>query len=917
MSLPAISTPPESFEKEAVFLFSEGFAAWSDDPTARREHLGGKGAGLAEMVAAGIPVPPGLTVTADACREYYECGEKLNPRVFEAVRSKLSLIERQTGRAFGDSQHPLLLSVRSGSKFSMPGMMDTVLNLGLNETTVAALATETKNPRFAWDSYRRFVYMYGHVVLGVEKKLLDEAVNRCRERYSASGDRDLSPFALQHVVAELNETLERLTGTRVPEAPLEQLRHAITAVFRSWNTPRAVYYRTVHSIDHRLGTAVTIQAMVFGNRNDQSATGVCFTRNPSTGAPRLYGEFLTNAQGEEVVAGTRTPRPVEELENSLPNAARELERTAALLEHHYRDVQDIEFTIEDGKLFILQTRTGKRSAAAAIKVAVDMVSEGLIDRATALRRVTPAQLQQLLVPQLAPAARSAAIAAGHLLATGLTASPGAAQGVIALSPADAVAVAASGRAVILVREETCPDDIQGIVAAAGVVTARGGMTSHAAVVARGMGKPCIAGCEMLRIDRTTATISLGGRILSAGEQLSIDGSTGEIFWGPIDTIIPDPPPESRTLLSWADAHRRLQIRANADTPIDAARARRNGAEGIGLCRTEHMFMGEERLPLMRAMILADNRAERERALQTLLPLQREDFIAMFREMEGLPMTIRLLDPPLHEFLPDASALREEIAGLRANGAAESQLTLLEHTLRRVLELNETNPMMGFRGCRLGLVHPEIYAMQVRAIMEAALTVRRTGVLVRPEILIPLVSTRQELTVLRQAIEQVAAKTVHDSELDIPYSIGTMIEVPRACLVAETLSPHVDFFSFGTNDLTQMTFGFSRDDAEGTFLRHYLEGVQSNGHVERILHHNPFEVIDKDGVGELMRLAIQRGKAARPELKLGLCGEHGGDPTSIALCEKLGLTYVSCSPYRIEIARLAAAHAALGAERTDV
>lgn len=917
MTLPAPQLAAPTATTAAVLMFEEGFATWSDDATARREHLGGKGAGLAEMAAAGVPVPPGFTIVSDVCRRFYQQGERLDDAIFTQVVDAVARIEHRLNRRFGDRHHPLFLSVRSGSKFSMPGMMDTVLNLGMNERTVIGLAEETRNPRFAWDCFRRFLQMYGHVVGGIEKGKLDEVVSRNRDRYACAHDIELSPGALQTIVDEMKSTIVSHTGAAVPSDPHAQLRAAIEAVFRSWNTERAIYYRTLHGIDHHLGTAATIQAMVFGNRNERSATGVCFTRNPSTGERGLYGEFLPNAQGEDVVAGIRTPQPIAALTDLLPDIAPELERTAHDLERHYREVQDIEFTIEDGRLFILQTRTGKRSATAAVRIALDMVDESIIDKATALRRVTPEQVQQLLVPGFDDAARAHAVAAGDLIATGLNASPGAAYGQIVFSPADAVAARGAGRAVILVREETCPDDIHGIVAARGIVTARGGMTSHAAVVARGIGKPCVAGCEALTIDMATQTLRIGPNTLHAGDSISIDGSSGEVFRGAIKTFERESTAELKRLLSWADEYRRLGVYANADTPSDAARARANGAEGIGLCRTEHMFMGTDRLPRMHAMILATTRAERERALSELLPLQRSDFTELFREMRGLPVTIRLLDPPLHEFLPRADAIAVELEELRRIGEATDRIAGLERTLQRIHELAESNPMMGFRGCRLGLVHPEIYSMQIRAIMEAALTAHAEGVAVKPEILIPLVSTRRELALVRAMIEQVALKVLGSQAGVIRYSIGTMIEVPRACVVADELAHEVDFFSFGTNDLTQMTFGFSRDDAEATFLRHYLEGVNCNGQATKVLERNPFETIDEHGVGTLMRIALERGRRTRPLLKFGLCGEHGGEARSISFCDRLGLSYVSCSPYRIPAARLAAARSALGETLTDL
>jgi pyruvate,orthophosphate dikinase len=915
MSAPACSltTTPPPIEK--VLLFSEGFAAWSDDAEARRTHLGGKGAGLAEMSAAGVRVPPGFTILADVCRDFYAQGERLDRGIMRAVEAKLGVLESELGRRFGDPVAPLLVSVRSGSKFSMPGMMDTVLNLGLNDATVAGLVQSTGDPRFAWDCYRRFTQMYGHVVAGLDTALFAAPLAEMVAAQGVGRETELDVAALRALVSEFKHIVLSHSQKAIPDDPKEQLSAAIEAVLRSWNNQRAIFYRSLHGIDHTLGTAVTVQAMVFGNSGEHSATGVCFTRNPNTGARELYGEYLTNAQGEDVVAGTRTPRPIADLTREMPTVARELTATAAHLEAHYRDVQDIEFTIEHETLYVLQTRTGKRTAAAAVAIAVDMVERGLISPETAVLRVAPEQIQRLYLPCFDEVARGRAVSAGRRLATGLNASPGAAIGGLVFTPDEAARLAATGHSVILARPETCPDDIHGIAAAAGVITSRGGMTSHAAVVARGMGKPCVAGCESLSIDPTAGTMRVNGVTLRQGDTVSIDGGSGEIYRGEIPTIAPRIGPEVATLLGWADLHRRLRVRANADTPLDAVRARELGAEGIGLCRTEHMFMAPDRLPIVRAMILASDRPHREAALAQLLPLQRDDFRAIFRAMEGLPVTIRLLDPPLHEFLPREDDLLATID--HARRSSPHDVPELEQTLSRRRELAETNPMMGFRGCRLGLVHPEIYAMQIRAIFEAAGTLTREGIAVFPEIMVPLVCDVVELRLVKHRLETVAAETLSRLGVEVAYTFGTMIEVPRACLTADAIAGPADFFSFGTNDLTQMTFAFSRDDAEGTFLPRYLEGLSPNGTTTPILPHNPFEVLDEAGVGALMRLAIDQGRRAKPTLKLGVCGEHGGEARSIELCERLGLDYVSCSPFRLPVARLAAAHATLGTTRRDV
>jgi pyruvate,orthophosphate dikinase len=923
----------------AVFLFPEAYQTFSagnasitnEQRQTMRAILGGKGAGLAEMVASGVNVPPGLTITTTSCLAYYANQRRLPEGLIEAVLSKLATVESELDRRLGDTQRPLLLSVRSGAKFSMPGMMDTILNLGLNETTVAALAEQTGNARFAWDSYRRFIQMYGNVVLDVGKDKFEHLLDELKQSSGAESDNDLSEVNLRELVRRYKELVRRESGVDFPSDTREQLVGAIEAVFRSWMNPRAIYYRDLHKIDHDLGTAVTVQSMVFGNLDDHSATGVCFTRNPSTGEKKLYGEYLVRAQGEDVVAGIRTPEKIATMAERLPGVYEELVTTVGRLEDHYGDMQDIEFTVESGKLYILQTRTGKRTAEAAVRVAVELADEQILTRQEALLRVEPLQLNQLLLPSFDEDEKKKAQASGNLLATGLNASPGAAIGEIVFDPNEAEQRGARGDKVILVRIETCPDDIHGIVPAQGIITSRGGMTSHAAVVARGMGKPCVAGCESFRIDLEGETVQVSGRTLKKGDVISIDGSTGEIFAGAIQTREVGLSEHCLRLLAWADQERHLQVRANADTPHDAAVARQFGAQGIGLCRTEHMFMSQDRLPVVQQLILAESTTEREAALAKLLPMQRQDFIGLFTAMNGLPVTIRLLDPPLHEFLPRLDELTAEVATLRAQLAARpnsarykaiklresKHLSARETLLQKVRELHESNPMMGLRGCRLGLVYPEISVMQVRAIFEAAVAVQQAGIVVEPEIMIPLVGHVQELKAARETLEHVALEVTQGAGENIDYKFGTMIEIPRAALTADEIAEYAEFFSFGTNDLTQMTFGYSRDDAEGKFLQHYLGGVQVNGESRKILSDNPFAVLDQKGVGKLMRIAADEGRKTRPEIKLGICGEHGGDPSSIAFAHALGLTYVSCSPYRIPIARLAAAQASIASESKTV
>jgi pyruvate, orthophosphate dikinase len=840
-----------------------------------KDLLGGKGAGLAEMTALGVPVPGGFTVTTDACRAYMSGGGELPDGLEDEIHRHLTALEEKTGKRFGDPEDPLLVSVRSGAAVSMPGMMDTILNLGLNDEAVAGLAERTGNPRFARDSYRRLVQMYGEVVDGIDAHRFEQALTDLKGARGASQDVDLSADDLTELIETFKRIYREATGGDFPQDPGEQLRRAVRAVFDSWETPRAQVYRRAHAIPDDLGTAVNVVQMVFGNKGDDSGTGVCFTRNPSTGERGLYGEFLANAQGEDVVSGIRTPQPLEAMKERLPSAFDQLLETMGRLEDHYRDMQDIEFTVEDGELYLLQTRSAKRTAAAALRCAVDMVDEGLISKEEAVARIDPSQLDQLLHPMVDPTARF------EVAAKGLNASPGAASGAIVFDADTAAERGGAGEPVILVRWETTPDDIHGMIAAQGILTAHGGMTSHAAVVARGMGKPCIAGCEDLSVDAAAKKAALGGQQLAEGDTITIDGSSGRVMIGEVPLVPPQLNDDFETILEWADALRRLKVRANADTPEDAERAREFGAQGIGLCRTEHMFMAPDRLPVVREMIMADSEEGRRKALDTLLPMQQGDFEGIFEAMAGLPVTIRLLDPPLHEFLPPLEEAKDE--KLR----------------RRIRALQEANPMLGTRGCRLGLQWPEIYEMQVRAIVRAGQAVQeRTGDAPLVEIMHPLVGFAEELRRLRELTVRVA-----DAEAPaLEYLCGTMIELPRACVRADEIAEHADFFSFGTNDLTQTALGFSRDDAEGKFLTHYLE--------DGILKANPFETLDQSGVGDLMRIAVERGRSTRPAIKLGICGEHGGEPKSVAFCHELGLDYVSCSPYRVPLARLAAAQAAL-------
>ncbi len=877
-----------------VFFFDEGNASMVD-------LLGGKGAGLAEMTAAGLPVPSGFVISTDACLAFYEDGRVFPAGLAEQVDVAMSELERRTGKGFGSLDNPLLVSVRSGARVSMPGMMDTILNLGLNDRTVETLASLTDNPRFAWDAYRRFISMFSHVVLDVDRENFDELLDDLKRSLGVENDPQVDAESWKNLVAEFKRIVRERTGRDFPQDVREQLKLAVAAVFDSWNCKRAIDYRRFNKIPDDWGTAVTIMEMVFGNLSDDSGTGVAFTRDPNTGERMLFGEYLRNAQGEDVVAGIRTPEKIADLKNTQPAVFAQFQEIAGRLERHYRDMQDLEFTVERGKLFMLQTRSGKRSAEAAVKIALDLADEGLIDKRRAVATVNAQSLDQLFHARIDPNERI------DVAGKGLNASPGAASGQVVFSADDAVAWKKDGKKTILVRVETTPDDVHGMIAAEGVLTAKGGATSHAAVVARGMGKPCVAGCDALVIDRRTKTATFAGKPLREGDWITLDGTTGKVAFGAL-TLIPAPttlPPWLATFLSWADDLRVMEVWANADTPEDAARARQLGAQGIGLCRTEHMFMQQDRLPIVQRMILANDRQARDEALAKLLPFQREDFAGILQAMQGYPVTIRLLDPPLHEFLPSLEELLVEVTELRITRGSDSpDFKIKDAVLHRVLQLHEQNPMLGLRVCRLGIVYPEIYAMQVRAIFEAACDLKRRGVDARPEVMIPGVGTTEEMQSTRESAKAVADQVLAERGVKIDYHIGTMIELPRACIVADDLARFADFFSFGTNDLTQTTYGYSRDDAEASFIPVYLE--------KRILKTDPFQVLDRRGVGTLMRDAVRRGRSVRVDLKIGICGEHGGEPSSVAFCNKLGLDYVSCSPYRVPIARLAAAQAAIGA-----
>ncbi len=868
-------------QKKFVYLFEEGNAKM-------RSLLGGKGANLAEMTNIGLPVPQGFTITTEGCNTYFLNEKGFMDSIMEEARGKMKILEGRTGKKFGGGENPLLVSVRSGAAFSMPGMMDTVLNLGLNDTTIVALIKKTQNPRFAYDAYRRFLMMFGDIVLNIHRHKFEVMFDKYKKKHGYISDAEVDDKTLKSVAEEFKKIIKKEKGMDFPQDPFTQLRHAIEAVFASWGNDRAITYRNLNKIPHDLGTAVNVQSMVFGNMGATSGTGVAFTRDPSTGEKVLYGDYLVNAQGEDVVAGIRTPSHISKLEKEMPHVFAEFKRIYNILENHYRDMQDIEFTIEDSKLYMLQCRVGKRTAQAAVKIAVDMVEEKLISKEEALLRIDPAQLDHLLHFQFDPKAKV------NVITKGLAASPGAASGTVVFTAEDADEKGKAGAKVILVRPETVPDDIHGLIQAQGVLTARGGMTSHAAVVARGMGKPCVAGCESIAIDLQKKEFSAGDIIIKEGDMISIDGSTGRVIMGDVPLVEPQFSDEFKKILSWADEKRRLKVRTNADTPEDAQKAFEFGAEGIGLCRTEHMFMAQDRLPVVQEMILSETKEERETALAKLLPMQRQDFIGIFQAMQGFPVTIRLLDPPLHEFLPKIDE-KEKIKEL-----AKRMKITVKSVKKRIEELHEANPMLGLRGCRLGILYPEVNEMQVRAIFEAACALVKAGQKVSPEVMIPLVGVVNEIKIVREQLEKIA-KDVMDAEgIKVNYLFGTMIEIPRAALTADEIAHFADFFSFGTNDLTQTTFGYSRDDAEGKFLFIYLD--------KKILKDNPFEVLDQSGVGKLMKLACELGRKVKPALKLGICGEHGGDPQSVVFCHEIGLDYVSCSPYRVPLARLAAAQA---------
>jgi pyruvate,orthophosphate dikinase len=885
---------PKSNTTKYVYSFGGGKA---DGNGKMKDDLGGKGAGLAEMTNAGLPVPPGFTIQTEACRESMRLG-RVSKEVDSQTDAALAKLEALQGQKLGHGENPLLVSVRSGAKFSMPGMMDTILNLGLNDESVEALAERTGNPRFAYDSYRRLIQMFGNVVLEIPKSEFDEVFDAKKKQKKAKLDTDLDAKALKEVIAEYKKVVKKHAKRDFPQDPHEQLMMARDAVFRSWNNDRAKHYRRINNISDDLGTAVNVQAMVFGNLGETSGTGVGFTRNPATGTKEFYGEFLMNAQGEDVVAGIRTPVHISELEKIMPDVYRQLHEITTRLEKHYRDMQDFEFTIQEGKLYMLQTRNGKRTGLAAVRVAIQMVDEGLISKEEAIFRVEPNQLYDFLVPRLDE--KSGKV---EVLATGLPASPGAAVGQIVFTADDAVQKAGHGsqkNPVILVRAETTPEDIQGMEVAAGILTSRGGMTSHAAVVTRGMGKCCVAGAGDITVDEKKREMRVKGQTFKEGDWISLDGTTGRVIKGKLNTVPPKADdPELNKLMSWAEPFRKIGVRANADIPRDAIQARAFGAEGIGLCRTEHMFFGEKKLPHMRAMIMARDEQERRAALKKLLPLQRADFIGVFRAMDGFPVTIRTLDPPLHEFLPRREDLMVEIAVLEATKPKSPKLKELHKILRRVEELHEFNPMLGHRGCRLGITYPEITEMQARAIFEAAVAVSKEGVKVKPEVMIPLTATLKEMANQAEIVRRVADEVFKEKETKVDYLVGTMIELPRAALVADEIAKEAQFFSFGTNDLTQTTFGFSRDDINKVLPTYIAEGI---------LKQDPFAVLDRDGVGQLVKIATERGRKTRPDLKVGICGEHGGEPSSVEFCHQTGLNYVSCSPFRVLTARLAAAQA---------
>jgi len=871
-------------EKKYVYFFGEGTKDM-------KNLLGGKGANLSEMTNLGLPVPPGFTITTETCNLFYELGEKWPEGLLEQVLENMKKLEEKMGAKFGDVSNPLLVSVRSGAAFSMPGMMDTILNLGLNDKTVEGLAKKTGNRRFALDAYRRFIQMFGDVVMEVEHDKFEKALQSLKEKKGIKFDTELDENDLEELISEYKKIIEKEKGMSFPQDPIEQLKMSIDAVFKSWNNKRAITYRNLNNIPHDLGTAVNIQAMVFGNMGNNSGTGVAFTRNPSTGEKEVYGEYLTNAQGEDVVAGIRTPKNLEDLKEEMPEIYNQLIGIFEKLEKHYKDMQDVEFTFQEGKLYMLQTRTGKRTAAAALQIAVDMVSEGLIDKKTAVMRVAPEQINQLLHKQLDSKAKEKA----KLIAKGLPASPGAAVGKVVFDAETAVKESEFNK-VVLVRTETSPEDIQGMAVAQGILTARGGMTSHAAVVARGMGKCCVAGCESIKVFEEEQYFIVNGIKVKKGDWITLDGSTGEVFLGQVEVVDPEISGNFEIFMEWVDGFRKIGVRTNADTSKDAEVARKFGAEGIGLCRTEHMFFEGARIKAMREMIVAKDEEGRKKALTRLLPMQKEDFIGIFKVMEGLPVTIRLLDPPLHEFLPTEEEDIKEIA---------KELNMSYEDMKAtIVSLHEINPMLGHRGCRLSISYPEICDTQTRAIFEAAAELTKDGYKIIPEVMIPVVGIVEEVKILRKQIVEIANEVMKEYEVKFEYKVGTMVEVPRACITADEIATEAEFFSFGTNDLTQLTFGFSRDDF-GKILPEYLE--------KGILEKDPFAVLDQKGVGSLIKTAFEKGKSVRKDLKVGICGEHGGEPSSVEFCANQGLDYVSCSPYRVPIARLAAAQAEIKRE----
>ena len=875
-------------QNKRVWLFHEGNADM-------RNLLGGKGANLAEMTNLGLPVPPGLTITTETCMDYINNGNKMPEGLMDEVKTALKDIEAKAGKKFGDSANPLLVSVRSGARVSMPGMMETILNLGLNDETVEAMVKLTNNPRFCYDSYRRFLTMFGSVAWEMDRqKYFESEVEKVKEREGVKSDTEISAEGWKSLIPIYKNVIKEVTGKEFPQDPYVQLQEAIEAVFRSWNIPRAVAYRNMNKIDHNFGTAVNVQTMVFGNMGDDCATGVSFTRNPATGENKFYGEYLTNAQGEDVVAGIRTPKPIAELETEMPDLYKQYVDIAKKLELGYKDVQDMEFTIERGKLWILQTRNGKRTAAAAVKIAVDMCEEGIITKERAIQLVDPYSVNQILLPCF----DSKAMAEAHKIAQGVNASPGAAVGKIVFDTEEAAQRGEAGEKVILVRIETCPDDIHGMAVSQGVLTLRGGATSHAAVVAKGMGKPCVSGCEDMKIDLAKETLTgCDGTVYHKNDVISLDGGKGIVMEGAVILVEAKIDENWNKFFGWVNEIKQMKVEANADTPKDIENAIKYGAEGVGLCRTEHMFMDPDRLPWVQKMIIAGTPEARREALDKLLPMQYSDFYAMFKAIGDKPMTVRLLDPPLHEFLPDKETLIAEVAELKALGKDASEKEELLHVVEG---LSESNPMMGLRGCRLGLTYPEINEMQVRAIFEAACDVKKEGIDVKPWVMIPLIGHVNELKVAKEILEKVAEIVMLEKGIKVEYKFGTMIEIPRAALTADEIAEYAEFFSFGTNDLTQMTFGFSRDDAEGKFLNRYVE--------QKILPANPFETLDQKGVGKLIEMSMEKGKSVNPSLVGGVCGEHGGDPDSVKFCHRIGLDYVSCSPFRIPQARLAAAQA---------